>query len=259
MLRTRLCVAAFMAGALLAPVVRAAGPVYSLASVVNSATGVSGDFAPNSLVTIYGTNLSFGTSSASAAQYLPRVLAEVQVNINGLPADLFYVSPQQINFLVPSILTPGPVKIQVVRQGVTGPLVTIILNETAPGFFALGSGNVIATHADGRLLGEDSPAAPEEVVVIYAAGLGHTNPDSEPGLAPTRAASIVLLSRLSVLLGGNTVDPSRILYAGVTPGFAGLYQINLKVPSTAASNPEIRVFIGMQGSPSFLKLPLRIQ
>ncbi len=258
MLRTRLCVAAFMAGALLAPVAQAAGPVYSLASVVNSATGVSGDFAPNSLVTIYGTNLSFGTSAALAAQYLPRVLAEVQVNINGLPADLFYVSPQQINFLVPSILTPGPVKFQVVRQGVTGPILTIILNETAPGFFALESGNVIATHADGRLLGEDAPAAPDEVVV-YAAGLGRTNPDTEPGLAPTKAASIVLLNKLSVLLGGKTVDPSKILYAGVTPGFAGLYQINLRVPATAASNPEIRVFIGLQGSPSFLKLPLRVQ
>ena len=254
-----LCVAVLMAGVLLPPLARAAGPAYSLASVVNSATGVSGDFAPNSMVTIYGANLAFDTSAAGAGQYLPRILAEVQVNINGGPANLFYVSPQQINFLVPGQLSPGPVKLQVVRQGVTGPIVTLVLSETAPGFFALDSGNVIAAHADGSLLGEDAPAVPDEVVVLYAAGLGHTNPDSLPGSAPTRAAPIVLLGKLVVLLGGKTVDPSRILYAGVTPGFAGLYQINLKVPATAVPNPEIRVFIGLQGSPSFLKLPVRIQ
>lgn len=259
MLRTRLLVAAFMAGALLAPSGQGAGPVYSLASVVNSATGVSGEFAPNSLVTIYGTNLSFNTGSAGSVQSLPHVLAEVQVNISGLPASLFYVSPQQINILIPSILTPGPVKLQVIRQGLAGPVVTLTLSETAPGFFAFDTGNVIATHADGSLLGENSPAAPDEVVVLYAAGLGPTNPDSPPGSAPAKAASIVLLSKLSVLLGGTTVDPSRVLYAGVTPGFAGLYQINLRVPPRAEPNPEIRLFMGLQASPSFLKLPLRVQ
>jgi len=60
-------------------------------------------------------------------------------------------------------------------------------------------------------------------------------------------------------LGGKAVDPSRILYAGVTPGFAGLYQINLRVPGGLDADPEIRVFIGLQGSPSFLKLPVRVQ
>jgi len=259
MLQTRLYLAAVVAGALLAQMAMAAGPVYTLASVVNSATGVSGEFAPNSMVSIYGTNLAFGTGAAGAGQYLPRILAEVQVLINGGPADLFYVSPQQINFLVPSILLPGPVKLVVVRQGVTGPTLTVTLNETAPGFFAMESGTVIATHADGQLITADSQAVADEVIVLYAAGLGHTNPDSEPGRAPTRAASIVLIGRLAILLGGKAVDPSRILYAGVTPGFAGLYQINLRVPGGLDADPEIRVFIGLQGSPSFLKLPVRVQ
>jgi uncharacterized protein (TIGR03437 family) len=65
------------------------------------------------------------------------------------------------------------------------------------------------------------------------------------------------LSDLKVSLGGVVMDPVLVKYAGMTPGFAGLYQINLALPGNLGTDPEIRVAVGDQQSPAGLKLPLR--
>jgi uncharacterized protein (TIGR03437 family) len=60
-----------------------------------------------------------------------------------------------------------------------------------------------------------------------------------------------------VYLGGAAVDPAAILYAGLTPGSAGLYQIDLVLPGGLATDPEIRLAIGDQSSPAGLKLAVQ--
>ena len=60
-----------------------------------------------------------------------------------------------------------------------------------------------------------------------------------------------------VVLNGTDVDSHLVLYAGVTPGFAGLFQINLQLPANAPSNPEIRIGYGAQLSPAGRILPLQ--
>jgi uncharacterized protein (TIGR03437 family) len=60
-----------------------------------------------------------------------------------------------------------------------------------------------------------------------------------------------------VLLNGKAVPPGSVSYAGLAPGFAGLYQINLVVPSGLPPNPEIRIAIGQQISPPLVLLPLQ--
>jgi len=54
------------------------------------------------------------------------------------------------------------------------------------------------------------------------------------------------------------VDPARVFYAGLAPGYAGLYQINVVLPEDLPSDPEIRVSVGSQSSPGGLKLPVRL-
>ena len=230
-------------------------PSYTAAGIVNSATNLSGDFAPNTIVSIYGTNLSYGTAGIpSGATVLPRTLGGVTVYFGAEYANLYYVSPKQINLLVPNDLRPGPVSVTVVREGVSGPAVPITLTETAPGLFQLNPSTIIATHADGSVITPDAPASPGEVIVIYAVGLGRTVPDMIPGQIPTRADPIQHLPDLQVQLNGNAVDPSLVMYAGITPFFAGLYQINVQLPSDMPSNPEVRVAILTQISPAGFKL-----
>jgi uncharacterized protein (TIGR03437 family) len=87
--------------------------------------------------------------------------------------------------------------------------------------------------------------APGSIVILYATGLGVTQPyPALPTEIPTVAGSIERIADFQVLLDGTPLDPTRVLYAGLCPGWAGLYQINLVLPDDVSPNPEIRVAIG---------------
>jgi uncharacterized protein (TIGR03437 family) len=237
------------------PQLPSTNPSYTAQSIVNSATQTAEALAPNTIATIYGTNLAFSTVSASGTVggYLPESLGGVSVLVGGWLANVFYVSPTQINFLVPYEVTAGMFNIVVARQGIAGPAVPVQLNSTSPGMFVY-NGFVIATHLNGTLISSASPAAPGEIIVIYVDGLGRVAPDTTQGRIASSAASITAASQLQVLLAGTACPPGNILYAGLAPGFAGLYQVNLIVPPLTPPNPEIRISVGAQISPPGLTL-----
>jgi len=66
-----------------------------------------------------------------------------------------------------------------------------------------------------------------------------------------------ILGALRVTVGGEAVDAKKILYAGLTPSSAGLYQVNFILPDKPSSDPEVRLFVGDIGSPAGVRLPLR--
>ncbi|HXJ43000.1 MAG TPA: IPT/TIG domain-containing protein [Bryobacteraceae bacterium] len=233
-------------------------PMYTADSIVNSATQTSGALAPNSIATIYGSNLAFVTRAVTNADVrgsvLPNSLDGVTVYVGAFAASLFYISPTQINFLVPYEYTAGLVNIAVARQGVAGPSIKVQLNATAPGLFKWNGNYAIASHLDGSLTAPGSPAKSGEIIVIYAVGLGRTSPDTTSGRVAASAATIVALSQLQVTIAGTTVPSKDILYAGLAPGFAGLYQINLRMPADLPPDPEIRVAVASQISPARIQL-----
>lgn len=238
-------------------------PCYSTASVVNSATSQP-VLAPNGMATIYGTFLSFSTASLSSADaqggLLPVQLAGtgVTVVVDGLAAPVWYVSPSQVNFLVPGGLRPGRnVDVWLSRDGKAGPIVSVRLAAESPGLFAADPETVIAVKLDGSLVKMGQPARSGESVILFATGLGATTPDTPYRQVPRGAASLSRLSDFRILLNGLAVGAENIGYAGVAPGFAGLYQINFTVPAEAPGNPEIRIAIGSATSPPGLRLPLR--
>jgi uncharacterized protein (TIGR03437 family) len=234
-------------------------PSYSAASIVSAADQSTGTLAPNGIATLYGTNLAFTTHALSVADLnhgdLPLSLAEVTVYVNNIQANLFYVSPTQINFLIPYEITTLTAVVFVNRQGLDGPFVTIQLAPAAPAFFQWSGNLAVAEHANGTLISPAAPAQAGEVIVLFAAGLGRTAPDLSSGFIVQLPATILLASELQVLLNGIPCPAANIYYAGVTPGFAGLYQINLKLPDVLPSNPEIRLLIGLQISPAAIQLP----
>jgi uncharacterized protein (TIGR03437 family) len=237
-------------------------PVYTEASIANAAANVADFFAPNTFLSIYGVNLAYVTKAISSddihAGTLPTALqgTGVRVLLNQTPADMYFVSPGQVNILIPTSLRPGPVTIQLLNDSAAGPAVSIPLGNAAPALFQMDATNVIATHGNGPLVTKASPAKGGEVVVLYATGLGITTPPAIAHQIPVGIAPLADMSSFQVLLNGTAVNSKSILYAGVTPGFAGLFQINLLLPVDAPDNPEIRVSSSGVLSPPGRRIPL---
>jgi uncharacterized protein (TIGR03437 family) len=233
-------------------------PDYSAAGIVNGASFSPG-LSPNTIGSIFGTNLSWYTrvvgSGDIAGGVMPTSLGNVEVYFEGWPAYLYYVSPMQINFLVPSSLLPGNFLFWVTRQGTRGPIVTVTLQSAAPALFQMPSGAVIATHIDGSLVCDDAPASAGEIVSLWAAGLGNTDPNLEDGVLPQEARWLSQMNQFGVWINGVPVDAGRILYAGVAPGYAGLYQVNVRLPDSLPANPEIQLALDNWFSPTGRILP----
>jgi uncharacterized protein (TIGR03437 family) len=237
-------------------------PAYSAAGFVNASDYASGPFAPNSAISIFGSNLAWYargiTSDDIQAGRLPTSLNGVEVCVMNSPVPLFYVSPTQINFLMPIDRTENTVKVQVVRQGWTGPQVLLTLLEAAPALFASSadSGYALAQKWPAySLIAPDSPASPGDLVILYATGLGNTLNDPSPPEEITQyPGKIIHFNTLQVYLDGRMVDPAKVLWAGLSPGNAGLYQVNLYLPEDTGPDPEIRLSLEGQASAAGLKL-----
>ena len=239
-------------------------PTYSASTLVNSADGLPGALASNTIATVYGHNLSTTTATLTAADLsasgtMPTRLpgSDTRVFVGSMEATPYYISPTQINFLVPPGFLSGTTTFSVVSQNRAGPLLTLVLLNTAPALFLLDAQTVVATHTDGSVVTATKPARPGEIAILYATGLGETSPPVEPGQIPTAAAPLVNGSDFQVLLDGQPVPREDVLYAGVAPFFAGLYQINLRLPAGTGLNPEIRIGCGGQISPAQIHLTVQ--
>jgi uncharacterized protein (TIGR03437 family) len=236
-------------------------PFYSAANVVNASDYSPGPFAPNSVVTIFGSNLALGTAWLAAENIvsLPLQLGNVSVFIDGSAVPLLYVSPGQINFLIPTNEVAGDVLLRVVRQSLTGPTVTLTLVNAAPALFPSTDNFATAQdyNANYATVTAAAPAQPGDLIVLYATGLGPTQPLPDTGEVPQYPGKITAFNSLQVLLNGNAINPSTMPYAGLTPGFAGLYQVNFYLPGNCPPNPQIQLAIGQQISASGIMLAVQ--
>ncbi len=236
-------------------------PSYSGPSIVNAADNQPGVLAPNTIATMYGSGLAYVTKALSSSDLhgglLPTVLpgTGVRIFVGGISAGIFYVSPNQINFLVPSILIPGPSDVQLAIDGLAGPDIPIQLAASAPAFFQSDPQTIIATHVDGSLLTAAAPGRSGESIVLYATGLGQVVPPLSNLQIPTAAARIKQFDDLKITIGGSPLDAGSIAYAGVSPGYPGLYQVNVRLPDSLGQNVDVRIALTDQSSPAGLILP----
>lgn len=237
-------------------------PSYSAATIVNSASNEVGFFSPNTFLTIYGANLAY-TSRAMAdidihGNLLPTILpgTGVTVFINRVRVPIYYVSPTQLNILIPTDVSTGTVQVQVALDGLYGPAVNLPVQRYSPALFQADGQTAIGLHADGRLISNAAPGRSGEYITLYATGLGPTLPPTGAGEIPMTAAVISKAASFMVLLDGAAVGAERILYVGVAPGFAGLYQINVRLPDSPGRSPEVRLQVEDQLSRAGVRLPL---
>lgn len=218
-------------------------PVYREDSLVNAASQTGDRFAANTILTLYGTRLSFNTGSANPPPtarpgwIYPTDIGGVRLSLGTTYVELFYVSPTQVNFRLPAGLLPDNYFLQLVRDGTSGPRIPIRIRDVAPELFTTPENWLLATHADGSLVTADKPARAGETIVFYGSGFGPTIA-AATGL---QTAVNWLLHRSEFAVWVNGEARPGIYYVGVTPGFSGLYQVNYTLPEGVAANPEIRV------------------
>ena len=191
--------------------------------------------APGEFITLYSTNIGPAASVAAKPPY-PKTLGGVTVTVNGTAAPLHFVGPGQINLLVPYATAGTKATIVVSNNGNTSNSVDVALAPTAPGVFSLdqsGTGPGAVLHADFTLVNDASPARRGETILIYLTGLGAVTPGVADGTAAGSNPLSAATANVSVRVGGA---PATIVFAGLAPGFPGLYQINATVPlATPAS------------------------
>jgi uncharacterized protein (TIGR03437 family) len=193
---------------------------------------VGAGLGPGNIIQIYGTGLATLTSTPAILP-LPTTVTGTSVIIGGLQSPLFYVSPTQINAQIPfSLLAGNQYQLLVSANGALTTPLTLQLNAGVPAILNFSSGAVIAQHLDGTLVLPASPAVPGEYIVIYTSGLGATDiPVASGAPSPSDPVANVAVPPVLTLNG----SPINILFAGLTPGLVGLYQVNFQVPANLAS------------------------
>ena len=202
-------------------------PQISTAGFVNPASLESGAAAPGSVVTLYGAALgSFWEAAGSTP--LPKTLAHgIRLQVDGIDAPLFYASPSQVNFQVPFEVTSSAATVTLTREDGAQRSVTLPMQAAAPGVYPIAA-----------------PASRGEWIVLYASGLGAVAPGVASGAVPDGLSGAV--NAVSVTIGG--ID-SEVYFAGLAPGFVGLYQINVRVPAEASMG-TVPVVVTVAGATS---------
>ena len=206
-------------------------------SVVNAAS-FQPAIASATWITIFGANLSQTTRQWTQSDFvdnnLPTQLDGVSATVNGSPAYVSYVSPTQVNVLVPDDTTAAQVQVQVTTAQGTSNFFVADSHEMAPALFLFsGTTYAAATRADGTYVGKPglingwtfAPAKPGDIISLWGTGFGLTDPWLPASKLVTHAAT--LANSVTILIGGQQ---AQVSYAGLSG--SGLDQFNVTVPET---------------------------
>ncbi len=220
-------------GQVIDEVILAPPPLLSAQGAVNAASFTPG-LAPGGLVSVFGWQLGAGELAASRVP-LPTSISGVSVTLDGQRLPLLYISPTQVNAQLPFDVAASALLRVTTPNGSSE--VSVSLSEVAPALFPAGS----VAHADGTPVSTGAPAKPGEFLLVFLTGLGRVNGAITAGQAAP-SPPLTVRAPVQVHLGELSIDPA---FAGLAPGFAGLYQVNWQVPATQSpGNYSMRIVAG---------------
>jgi uncharacterized protein (TIGR03437 family) len=209
---------------------------------VNAANFFQG-ISPDSIAATFGDRFSQNTVAADSFP-LPATLAGVSVTVNDNSAPLLFVSPAQVNYVVPSNVDPGTAMVKVMYNGTVIAAGTATIERVSPGLFTVGaSGQGVAvgqTTFDGvsfqPVMNANGTPRPVSVgaanrpnyLVLYGTGL-------------RRRSS---LTNVRVTIGGVAAG---VEYLGAHSRLAGVDQLNVKIPLELRGRGDVDVVLTIDG------------
>ncbi|HYW47798.1 MAG TPA: hypothetical protein VE959_33330 [Bryobacteraceae bacterium] len=192
-------------------------------TVVNKAS-YSAVVSPNCWVVIAGYNFAASSLPAPAGSS-PTTLGGVSVTVAGLPAPLVYVSPNEIDALIPpqAAIPQNTVAPLVVTSGAGSVTYNIRLTRNSPALFTSpDTGQALVFDAGFRQV---DTVGPQDTLILYAAGLGPTDGSGR------------VVDNVEVYIGERSAP---VLFAGLAPGLPGIYQLNVTAPTPATDRIYLR-------------------
>ncbi|MCG3159974.1 MAG: hypothetical protein JMDDDDMK_01006 [Acidobacteria bacterium] len=186
----------------------------------------------------FGVNLAPRVESAKSLP-LPTTLAGVSVLVDGEPAGLFFVSPNQINYLVPDGVSPGAAQVTVMNGGNVVAQGSLDLGVVAPSLFTLNAsgqgapaGILLRVKANGQQSYEPLASAikrqPGDKLFLILFGTGLSGAENSDGSTANGFAENV-----QATIGNAN---AQVIFAGAAPGFAGLEQVNIEIPPNVSGS-----------------------
>jgi uncharacterized protein (TIGR03437 family) len=220
-------------------------PNISPISIVSAADYTS-DIAPDSIASIFGSAIANGTYPVNSLP-LPKSLGGTQVMVNGVAVELLYVSPTQINFLLPTNTDVGTGTIEVKTGGMVIGKGGVTVSNVAPALFT--------STADGKGVPAGYSTFDGKTLSLLFNTNGTARP-IDPGTSQ-RPNYLVLfgtgfrkrssLSNVQVRIGGILC---QVDYAGGQPQYTGLDQLNVMIPSSARGSGEVNLLLTVDGKPA---------
>lgn len=246
-----------------------AQPTVTSGGILNGASFSSGvPITPGSLISIFGTNFASHAASADTIP-LSNTLGGVSVEfVNGeskISAPMLFADSTQLNVQVPWEILPSgtltSVNVIVTNNGTVSAASPVMVGPFSPGVFASNGLAIAVNNSDGTLAWPvgavpgltTHPAKPGDVVIIYATGLGpviDTPADGANSLDKLRRN----ITPPQVLVGGMA---AKLDFAGLSPQFVGVNQINMIVPDAAPGNSvPLVIKVGGIASPSNITMAI---
>jgi hypothetical protein len=225
---------------------------------VNGASYTSSNMAADSWVTIYGDNLANTQLVASTTPY-PTALAGTTVQVTDSTgtqrlAPIYFVSPGQINMLMPTNTAFGLATVTVTNPNGASASSIILVTRTAPGLFSANATGAGVAAALVQRVRQDGSQAIENVatfdgntnqMVAVPITIGSDNLYLQ--LYGTGIRYVAGLNKVTCTIGGQN---ATVLYAGAAPGFPGLDQVNVQIPAALAGAGSVNVVVTVDGQAS---------